>query len=42
MLFEKLHLPLMALRGGHRIECAEIAALAGCRICFPRVKAVSA
>lgn len=42
MPFEKLHLPLVTLRGGHRIESAEIAALAGRWIYLPRIKAILA
>jgi len=40
MPFEKLHLALVPLRPGHRIERAEIAASAGRGIYFPRVKPV--
>ena len=40
--FEKLNLPFVPLRGSQRIKSAQITALAGCRICFPRVEAVAA
>jgi hypothetical protein len=42
MSFEKLNLPLVTLRAGHRIKSAEISAFARRGIYFPRIKAIFA